>query len=848
METAISDDEGKAKIQCPNCRWLNSVGARYCNGCGARLPRICPSCDSANEPESRYCSDCGASLGEHSSAVSEPPLRQKPLEKAPTRIDQAPLSSKEGEPPDILRVPPSAKIIITEADLVPSQETRRIKAEIERPGVLRITEQDIRRREVEAPILLTAVMGALAVLAVVFAGGLLFWHMDPFHWRGIPSRLLVTGRVSASSGGDVRSNEGAAIVIPPNALSRDAWISISVGSRDQFPVSPQDAIQVSLPYQLGLDEEAIWAPIRIVLPYEQDAIPEGANEAGLYAAYFDGQQWIAQEGEIDADADLVYVVTTHTSWWEVLLDWGNKRPSIEAHADPPLYTGLLLDGNDLDKDLVIRATVNDPDGLEDIQRVEVSFRFWNLAKSAMIALSREALVQTRILIPLALSVPDGPGYTTAFEPMRRVDGRAGEYEYVLPVTSLSGADLAILLTKIEADVRVTDSANHSVEERIVIPIWRLDRPRVRLLDPSPGSVQPPTPTFRWEVSITEGGHAFDVSELLISRSEDLFSIFPWNNRYFALGWDWSQYKVPDDKSLSSGSWYWALKLVARGSSGEGAEMLVGPVPFAVGNRPPSVSLDQPADGASVSEDFHLEWTSHDPEGDHTNHVLYLDDDPDPWTEPLHRKEVGSNHLIYIQDQLGIRLRSGTYYWGIEAYNMDSQKHSEIAGTRIRSEIWSFTVRMEEPTPAVPTPTRTPIPPTSTPIPPSPTPRQTHTPTPRPPTPTPRPTHTPTPRPPSGPQLQLVPSQGPREARILVKASGVPPGCARIIQWSCYSMLHYFDLWEVHVPSSGYFEVEVQLSKDHPECSYTKLELDNCVDWWNAQGGRVVYAKATYEYR
>jgi len=49
-------------MNCPACRHENSIGASFCEECGARLERRCPSCGAACGPVSKFCSSCGASL------------------------------------------------------------------------------------------------------------------------------------------------------------------------------------------------------------------------------------------------------------------------------------------------------------------------------------------------------------------------------------------------------------------------------------------------------------------------------------------------------------------------------------------------------------------------------------------------------------------------------------------------------------------------------------------------------------------------------------------------------------------------------------------------------------------
>ena len=51
-------------MDCPGCDQANPPEARFCGGCGERLPQRtpCASCGAENPAEHRFCQSCGASL------------------------------------------------------------------------------------------------------------------------------------------------------------------------------------------------------------------------------------------------------------------------------------------------------------------------------------------------------------------------------------------------------------------------------------------------------------------------------------------------------------------------------------------------------------------------------------------------------------------------------------------------------------------------------------------------------------------------------------------------------------------------------------------------------------------
>src|SRR5512139_1927191 len=49
-------------MQCPQCHEENDPDLRFCESCGAKLPRRCPSCGHELKPQAQFCGKCGASV------------------------------------------------------------------------------------------------------------------------------------------------------------------------------------------------------------------------------------------------------------------------------------------------------------------------------------------------------------------------------------------------------------------------------------------------------------------------------------------------------------------------------------------------------------------------------------------------------------------------------------------------------------------------------------------------------------------------------------------------------------------------------------------------------------------
>jgi len=55
-------------MKCPQCRFDNRAGVKFCEECGAKLEFECPRCKAKIPPDRKFCGECGHKLTEVSEA------------------------------------------------------------------------------------------------------------------------------------------------------------------------------------------------------------------------------------------------------------------------------------------------------------------------------------------------------------------------------------------------------------------------------------------------------------------------------------------------------------------------------------------------------------------------------------------------------------------------------------------------------------------------------------------------------------------------------------------------------------------------------------------------------------
>jgi adenylate cyclase len=85
------------RVTCGECRHDNRDAAKFCEACGARLPRRCPACGTELRPAARFCDECGRALATVDAVPSDG--RSGGTAPVPAAAESVGLELRGGRPP-----------------------------------------------------------------------------------------------------------------------------------------------------------------------------------------------------------------------------------------------------------------------------------------------------------------------------------------------------------------------------------------------------------------------------------------------------------------------------------------------------------------------------------------------------------------------------------------------------------------------------------------------------------------------------------------------------------------------------------------------------------------------------
>ena len=198
-------------------------------------------------------------------------------------------------------------------------------------------------------------------------------------------------------------------------------------------------------------------------------------------------------------------------------------------------------------------------------------------------------------------------------------------------------------------------------------------PSVTLVDPANNIITTDTtPYFDWISNDADGDSL--TNTIYIGTGNDL-----WTRPLYKINRGADTY-YPRSAALSEGTYYWGVE-VTDGSAVKRSEVRTFTVSVP---KAPVVSLTRPSSGTVINDNTpYFNWGSSDANGDVLTNTIYIDNDNNPWSNPLYNINKDTN----TDYQMPSTLSDGTYYWGVSVYD-------EIFTTK--SGVWSFRVDTSSP--------------------------------------------------------------------------------------------------------------------------------------------------------
>lgn len=146
---------------------------------------------------------------------------------------------------------------------------------------------------------------------------------------GISQKSQLVSTKVESTGATLESG-AIKVDVPKDSLA--VGTQVSVKKIDQLPSLNTDEKYVSDVYDVEADQE-LQGPVTMEISFDPGKLPSGATMDNLYAAWWDGDKWIAANGFVDSQRNKLVIQTNHLSWWTALYNrvtaiWQDKMEPV----------------------------------------------------------------------------------------------------------------------------------------------------------------------------------------------------------------------------------------------------------------------------------------------------------------------------------------------------------------------------------------------------------------------------------------------------------------------------------------------------------------------------------------
>jgi hypothetical protein len=124
----------------------------------------------------------------------------------------------------------------------------------------------------------------------------------------LPGRTVVA--LATPDEGALLINGDVRLYVPPNAVSETTPVTVKLCTGTPEPATPPSddtpqVVAISSVYDLGPEGIEFNQPVTVTIPYDPSLLPAGADENSIGMVYYNGQNWVPIERQIDTDNNLL---------------------------------------------------------------------------------------------------------------------------------------------------------------------------------------------------------------------------------------------------------------------------------------------------------------------------------------------------------------------------------------------------------------------------------------------------------------------------------------------------------------------------------------------------------------
>lgn len=130
------------------------------------------------------------------------------------------------------------------------------------------------------------------------------------------------------------TTSGDEITVPPDALTEDTEITLSVVSSEDLPEPPEGMAKIARAFDFGPDGTVFQQPVTIVFSYEDSEVPPEVNEEDLVVYFYDSStsSWVPLAGVVDTVTNTITCQVDHFTIFAVMAP--DTQPPQVAIANP----------------------------------------------------------------------------------------------------------------------------------------------------------------------------------------------------------------------------------------------------------------------------------------------------------------------------------------------------------------------------------------------------------------------------------------------------------------------------------------------------------------------------------